>query len=43
MADAQLLQRLEDEADIAVLRERLEGGDVSEYVTHAQLAADVNR
>ncbi len=43
VTDAELLQRLEDEADIAVLRERLADGDVSGYVSHAQLAADVNR
>ena len=43
VADAELLQRLEDEADIAVLRERLEGSDVSEYVPHAQVVSDVNR
>ena len=43
VADAELLQRLEDEADIAVLRERLKDGDVSGYVSHDQVVADVNR
>ncbi len=42
VADAELLQRLEDEADIAVLRERLEESDVSDYAPHAQVVADVN-
>ena len=40
--DAELLQRLEDEADIAILRERLADDDVSGYIPHAEVAADVN-
>ncbi len=43
VADAQLLQRLDDDADIAVLRERLEGSDVPGYVSHDQVIADVTR
>ena len=42
VADAELLQRLEDEADAAILRERLEDGDVSAYVSHDQIVAEVN-
>ena len=42
IADAELLQRLEDEADMAILRERLADDDVSGYVPHAQVAADLN-
>ena len=40
--DAELLQQLEDEADIAILRERLADADASAYIPHAQAAADVN-
>ncbi len=43
VADAELLQRIEDQADIAVLRERLEHGDVCGCVSHDQVVADVNR
>ena len=41
-SDAVLLQRFEDEADVAILRERLADDDVSEYVSHGQVAADVD-
>ena len=43
VADAELLQRLEDQADVAVLRERLADGDASGYVSHDQVVADVDR
>ena len=39
---AELVQRLEDEADAAVLRERLADDDESGYIPHAQVAADVS-
>ena len=42
VTDAELLQRLEDEADIEVLRERLADDDVSAYVLHIHVAADVS-
>jgi len=42
MADAEFLQRLEDEADVAILRERLGDGDVSGYVPHDQIVADLS-
>ena len=42
IADAELLQRLEDEADMAILRERLADDDVSGYIAHAEVAADLN-
>ena len=42
IADAELLQRLEDEADMAIRRERLADDDVSGYIPHAEVAADVN-
>lgn len=42
VADAELLERLENEADVAVLRERLTDGDVSEYIPHDQVAADLD-
>ena len=41
IADAELLQRLEDEADIAILRERLADDDVSGYIPHAEVEAGV--
>ena len=41
VADAELLERLEDEADVAILRERLADGDVSEYIPHDQVVADL--
>ena len=40
--DAELFQRLEDEADIAILRERLEHTDASAYIPHADVVADVS-
>ena len=42
VADAELLQRLEDEADLEIVRERLAGGDVSDYVPHDQVVADLS-
>ena len=42
IADAELLQRLEDEADMAILRERLADDDVSGHIAHAAVAADLN-
>ena len=41
--DAELFQRLEDQADAAILRERLADHDVSEYVSHDQVVADIDR
>jgi len=41
MADAELLQRLEDEADVAIVRERLADGDESKYVPHSQVYAEI--
>ena len=35
-------QRNADEADMAILRERLADDDVSGYIPHAEVAADVN-
>ena len=43
VADAELLQRLEDQADIAVLRERLEHGDASGYIGHDQVVDSVSK
>ena len=40
--DAELLQRIEDQADAAVLRERLEDGNVSECVSHDKVVADLS-
>lgn len=42
VADAELLERLEDEADVAILRERLADGDVSEYIPHDQVVAELD-
>ena len=42
VADAKLLQRLENEADVAILRERLGDGDVSDYVSHERIVADLS-
>ncbi len=36
----ELLQQLEDEADAAIVRERLED-DVSEYIPHEQVVANI--
>ena len=40
--EAELLQRLEDESDIAILRERLGDHDLSEYIPHDHVAADID-
>ena len=40
--DAELFQRLEDEADIAILRERLADDDESGRIPHAQVVADLS-
>ena len=42
VADAELLQRLEDEADLAILRERLADHDPSEHIPHDQVVADLS-
>ena len=42
IADVELLQRLEDDADMAILRERLADDDVSGHIAHAEVAADLN-
>ena len=42
VADAELLQRLEDEADLAILRERLADSEVTDYVPHDQIVADLS-
>ncbi|MDE2991818.1 MAG: type II toxin-antitoxin system Phd/YefM family antitoxin [Chloroflexota bacterium] len=41
VADAEILQRLEDAADLAIVRERLEDGDASEYIPHDKVVADL--
>ena len=41
--EAELFQRLEDQADAVVLRERLANDDVSAYVSHDQVVADIDR
>ena len=38
---AELFRRLEDQTDAVILRERLEDGDVCEYVPHSQVVAQV--
>ena len=40
--DAELFQRLEDQSDAAILRKRLADDDVSAYIPHVQVAADVS-
>ena len=40
-ADAELLQRLEDEADAAILRERLNDDEAPLYLTHAEVVASL--
>ena len=40
-ADAKLLQRLEDEADAAILRERLNDDEAALYLTHAEVVASL--
>lgn len=42
VAEAELLRRLEDETDVAILRERLGDGDASDYVRHNQIVADLS-
>ena len=41
--EAELFQHLEDQADAAILRERLADHDVSAYVPHDQVVADLDR
>lgn len=40
-ADAELLQRLEDEADAAILSDRLNDDEASQYLTHAEVVASL--
>ncbi len=39
--EAELIEHLEDQADASILRERLADGDVSAYIPHDQVVADV--
>ena len=41
--DAEYLERLEDEEDMAILSERLEDTDPSDYIPHEEIEAEINR
>ena len=42
VADAEYLERLEDEEDMAILSERLKDTNVSDYIPHAAIEAEIN-
>lgn len=42
IADAELLQRLEDESDLEIARQRLKDTDPSDYIPHEQIEAEIN-
>ena len=41
-ADAELLQGLDDEADVAIVCERLADGDPADYIPHDQIVAELS-
>ncbi len=42
IADAELLQRLEDESDLEIARQRLKDTDPSDYIPHEEIEAEIN-
>ncbi len=40
--EAELLERLEDDGDIAILRKRLADSDLSGYIPHSQVVVDLD-
>lgn len=42
IADAELLQRLEDESDLEIARQRLTDTDPSDYIPHEEIEAEIN-
>ena len=42
MTYTEILERLEKEVDVSILRERLADHDLSEYIPHDQVVADLN-
>ena len=41
IADAELLQRLEDESDVEIARQRLKDTDPSDYIPHEEIEAEL--
>ena len=42
IADAELLQRLEDESDVEIARQRLKDTNPSDYIPHEEIEAEIN-